>query len=164
MEQPEENYSFDFKNGRTNTKNESAKLPGYINDIRVKNKLPENLFQPIEQVIRDYCGYEEYTGDKSKDGFRPSIRHGENVRIAGVSTSWHFNNDCLGEGAHVTVCIKTGRGWWIDDCYLDQVPVPFLLHLLELIEARRPLWDQLPVAVRERAVRYCARAFGRSDP
>lgn len=120
-------------------------LAEYSNAIRTENGLPQSLFDEVEAVIRDYCFYAQ-------------LRHGEQVWIDGIDepASWHFNNDYLDDDAHVTVCFKQGREW-ADDCYLDEVPVEFLLYLLTTIRKRRPLWDQKPEAV-ENAVRRYIRA------
>ena len=114
-----------------------------VKDIRAANGLPQSLFDSVEAVIRDYCFYGESDRDKSRGGYRPSIRHGEGVTISeGDKTpiSWHFNNDYLEPSEHVTICYKRGREW-VDDCYIDELPVDFLLYLLRLIKNRRPLRD-----------------------
>jgi hypothetical protein len=120
----------------------SELLAQYSKDIRTENGLPQSLFDEVEAVIRDYCFY-------------ALLRHGEQVWIDGIDgpVSWHFNNDYLDANAHVTVCFKQGRDW-ADDCYLDEVPAEFLMHLLATIRRRRPLWDQKPEAVENAAMRY----------
>lgn len=93
-------------------------LESHVSAIRRNNELPRELFDKIEAVIGDYCHFR-------------SIRHGENVVIAGVKTSWHFNNDYLQEDAHVTVCFKQ-RHERVNDCYVDEVPPSFLDTFLRL--------------------------------
>jgi hypothetical protein len=117
-------------------------LAKYSKDIRTANELPESLFGEVEAVVRDYCHCE-------------AIRHGECVLIddIGEPVSWHFNNDYLDDDAHVTICFKQAHEW-ADDCYLDEVPYEFLLHLLATIQKRRPLWDQKPEAVGNAVKRY----------
>ena len=43
---------------------------------------------------------------------------------------------------------------WVDDRYLDEVPVEFLLFILEAIKDRRPLNDTRPVTVEEATEAY----------
>jgi hypothetical protein len=75
-------------------------LARYIKEIRKENGLPESLFDDVEAVIHDYCGYEEYSGDNERGGYRPSIRHGEGVFIdkGQDPISWHFNNEAQNAG------------------------------------------------------------------
>jgi hypothetical protein len=120
----------------------SLVLAKYVEDIRTENGLPQSLFDQIESVIRDYCFY-------------ASIRHGEEVTIAkgAEPISWHFNNDYLTPNERVTICFKRGREW-VDDCYLDELPVELLLHLLKMINNRRPLWDPRPITVEATTTAY----------
>jgi hypothetical protein len=117
-------------------------LAQYSKDIRTENGLPERLFDEVEAVIRDYC-------------HRESLRHGEGVLIDGIDepVSWHFNNDYLDDDARVTICFKQGREW-ANDCYLDEVPPEFLLHILTTIQKPPPLWDERPEAVENAVKRY----------
>lgn len=115
-------------------------LDSHISALRRSNELPGELFDKVEPVIGDYCHFRD-------------IRHGENVVIAGVETSWHFNNDYLEEGAHITVCVKQGREW-DDDQYIDEVPPSFLLHILETIRRECRLWDPRPAEIESQARQY----------
>jgi len=119
----------------------------YANSLKTANGLPQELFDEIEAVIRDYCGYEEYKGRDSKD-YRPSIRHGEGMVVGGELTSWHFN-PTYADG-RVTVCFLRHREWW-DDCFLDELPVEFLLYILNLIKERRNLTDYNSAEIIEKA-------------
>lgn len=117
-------------------------LAKYSKDIGTQKGLPESLFDEVEAVVRDYCHC-------------ASIRHGEYVLIDGIDepASWHFNNDYLDTDAHVTICFNQGREW-ADDCYLDELPVEFLMHILTTIRKRGPLWDQKPEAVENSLKRH----------
>jgi len=119
-----------------------AILAKYIKEVRTKNELPQSLFDNIQTIIRDYCFY-------------PVLRHGEGVHISGIAEpiSWSFNNDYLDEDAHVTVCFKQ-RDEWIDDRFLDEVPVEFLLHLLKKIKNVMPFRDLRPPLVYDDAKCY----------
>ena len=112
-------------------------LESHVSAIRRNNELPPDLFDKIEAVIGDYCHFR-------------GIRHGENVVIAGVKTSWHFNNDHVEEDAHVTVCFKQGHEW-VDDCYVDEVPPSFLVYILETITQECRLWDPRPAEIEAQA-------------
>ena len=128
---------------------ENALLLKYKRDIVTENGLPQALFEEIEAVIRDYCGYNSYRGIEGKD-YRPPIRHGDAVLVGGQSVSWHFNPLT---GDRVTVCLKWDKEW-NDDQWLDEIPLPFLLHIIDLIQERRPFGDQRPPKVEETIKKY----------
>lgn len=116
-------------------------IEGQIKKITAQNGLPWFIFESVEDVIRDYCNYEDYFSGIDSC---PSIRHGEGVVITAKDKkiSWHFN-PIYDNKERVTICFKQGGGW-VDDCYLDELPVKFLLHLLFMIKDRCPLRDERP--------------------